>query len=55
MKKYSKCAIYTLEKIEFGEGQSFYNATLVENTYNPKIPYGNKWEMTFYSVKYIPH
>lgn len=51
MKKYSKCAIYTLEKIEFGEGQSFYNATLVENTYNPKIPYGNKWEMTFYKCQ----
>ena len=51
MKKYSKCAIYTLEKVEFGEGQSFYNATLVENTYNPKIPYGNKWEMTFYKCQ----
>ena len=51
MKKYSKCAIYTLEKIEFGEGDSFYNATLVENTYNPKIPYMNKWEMTFYKCQ----
>lgn len=51
MKKYSKCAIYALEKVEFGEGQSFYNATLVENTYNPKIPYTSKWEMTFYKCQ----
>ena len=51
MKKYSKCAIYKLEKIETQDGQWFYNATLVENTYNPKIPYKNKWEMTFYKCQ----
>lgn len=51
MKKYSKCAVYTLEEITTKDGSSFYNATLVENTYNPKIPYSNKWEMTFYKCQ----
>lgn len=51
MKKYSKCAIYTLEKFTNNEGGTFYDATLIENTYNPKIPYGNKWEMTFYKCQ----
>lgn len=51
MKKYSRCAIYTLEQFTNNEGQSFYEATLVENTYNPKIPYMNKWEMTFYKCQ----
>lgn len=51
MKKYSRCAVYTLEKFTNNEGQSFYEATLVENTYNPKIPYMNKWEMTFYKCQ----
>lgn len=51
MKKYSRCAIYTLEKFENKEGGTFYDATLVENTYNPKIPYANKWEMTFYKCQ----
>ena len=36
MKKYSKCAIYALEEFTNKEGQRFYDATLVENTYNPK-------------------
>lgn len=51
MKKYSKCAVYALEKINNNEGGFFYDATLVENTYNPKIPYNNKWEMTFYKCQ----
>ena len=51
MKKYSKCAIYTLQKYENQQGGTFYDATLVENTYNPKIPYANKWEMTFYKCQ----
>lgn len=51
MKKYSKCAIYALEEFTNKEGQRFYDATLVENTYNPKIPYANKWEMTFYKCQ----
>lgn len=51
MKKYSKCAIYKLEQHETKEGKKFYDATLVENTYNPKIPYANKWEMTFYKCQ----
>lgn len=51
MKKYSKCAIYKLDKITTKEGSTFYDATLLENTYNPKIPYGNKWEMTFYKCQ----
>lgn len=51
MKKYSKCAIYTLKQFENNEGQKFYDATLVENTYNPKIPFANKWEMTFYKCQ----
>lgn len=51
MKKYSKCAIYKLEQFENSEGQKFYEATLIENTYNPKIPYTNKWEMTFYKCQ----
>lgn len=51
MKKYSKCAIYTLEKYDNQQGGFFYDATLVENTYNPKIPYANKWEMTFYKCQ----
>ena len=51
MKKYSKCAIYTLEQFTTKEGLIFYDATLVENTYNPKIPYKNKWEMTFYKCQ----
>lgn len=50
MKKYSKCAIYSLEEFEGTEGK-FYSAKLVENTYNPKIPYGNKWEYTFYKCQ----
>ena len=51
MKKYSKCAIYALEQFKIKEGLTFYDATLVENTYNPKIPYKNKWEMTFYKCQ----
>lgn len=51
MKKYSKCAIYALQQFENKEGQKFYDATLVENTYNPKIPFANKWEMTFYKCQ----
>ena len=51
MKKYSKCAVYALEEFTNKEGQRFYDATLVENTYNPKIPYANKWEMTFYKCQ----
>lgn len=51
MKKYSKCAIYTLEQFKTKEGLTFYDATLVENTYNPKVPYKNKWEMTFYKCQ----
>lgn len=51
MKKYSKCAIYALTEYKNKEGQKFYDATLVENTYNPKIPYANKWEMTFYKCQ----
>lgn len=51
MKKYSKCAIYSLEQFENSQGQKFYNAVLVENTYNPKIPYANKWEMTMYKCQ----
>lgn len=51
MKKYSKCAVYKLDKITTKEGSTFYDATLVENTYNPKIPYNNKWEMTFYKCQ----
>ena len=51
MKKYSKCAVYALEEFTNKEGQRFYDATLVENTYNPKIPYTNKWEMTFYKCQ----
>lgn len=51
MKKYSKCAVYALEQFTNSEGGTFYDATLVENTYNPKIPYGNKWEMTFYKCQ----
>lgn len=50
MKKYSKCAIYKLEKIDFNESY-FYKATLVENTYNPKLPTINKWEFTFYNCQ----
>lgn len=51
MKKYSKCAVYSLETVSTKDGSTFYNATLVENTYNPKIPYTNKWEMTFYKCQ----
>lgn len=50
MKKYSKCAIYSLEEFESEENGKFYVAKLVENTYNPKIPYTNKWEYTFYKA-----
>lgn len=50
MKKYSKCAIYSLDRIDTDESH-FYVAKLVENTYNPKIPYGNKWEYTFYKAQ----
>lgn len=51
MKKYSKCAIYSLEQFESEENGKFYVAKLVENTYNPKIPYKNKWEYTFYKCQ----
>ena len=51
MKKYSKCAIYTLEKYDNQQGGTFYDATLVENTYNPKRPFASKWEMTFYKCQ----
>lgn len=51
MKKYSKCAIYSLEQFENEENGKFYVAKLVENTYNPKIPYKNKWEYTFYKCQ----
>lgn len=51
MKKYSKCAIYSLEQFTTKDGSTFYDATLVENTYNPKIPFANKWEMTFYKCQ----
>lgn len=51
MKKYSKCAIYALEKFTTKDGLTFYDATLIENTYNPKIPFTNKWEMTFYKCQ----
>ena len=51
MKKYSKCAVYKLDEFENKEGQRFYDATLVENTYNPRIPFNNKWEMTFYKCQ----
>lgn len=51
MKRYSKCAVYALEQVTTKEGSTFYDATLVENTYNPKIPYKNKWEMTFYKCQ----
>lgn len=51
MKKYSKCAVYALEQFTNSEGGTFYDATLVENTYNPKIPYNNKWETTFYKCQ----
>lgn len=51
MKKYSKCAIYSLEQFESEENGKFYVAKLVENTYNPKIPFKNKWEYTFYKCQ----
>lgn len=51
MKKYSKCAIYALEQFKTKDGLIFYDVTLIENTYNPKIPYPNKWEMTFYKCQ----
>lgn len=51
MKRYSKCAIYSLEQFTTKDGSTFYDATLVENTYNPKIPFANKWEMTFYKCQ----
>lgn len=51
MKKYSKCAIYSLEQFTTKDGSTFYDTTLVENTYNPKIPFANKWEMTFYKCQ----
>lgn len=51
MKKYSKCAIYSLEQFENEENGKFYVAKLVENTYNPKIPFKNKWEYTFYKCQ----
>lgn len=56
MKLNSRMAIYKLEKLEYkiknddGEDEVgvFYKATLAENTYNPKRPFRNKWELSFY-------
>lgn len=51
MKKYSRCAIYSLQEFENQDNGKFYVAKLVENTYNPKIPYSDKWEYTFYKCQ----
>lgn len=46
MRRYSKLAIYKLNKIDNGKGEFFYDVTGVENIYNPSKPF-NSWECTF--------
>ena len=45
MEKNSKCAIYKLKECTNKQGQTFYEAVVVENIYNPSKPFN--WEMSF--------
>lgn len=50
MQEDGKVAIYKMKLVEPKDGDPFILATIVENVYNSKRPFANKWESVFYEA-----